>query len=148
MVQARGKTHATVNRRSRARHGVVQPAGLASMRISRTSPGRSDGGKTLDAFSAVVAGIVGSVLLFVAVVILQGAFRDTGDGTADSRIAGGGASLASRLHAEQREAISSYRWVDRSGGVVAIPIDRALELTVRELRVGSPSEGGKHPANG
>lgn len=112
------------------------------MRIGRAPSGRSDGGKTLDAFSAVVAGIVGSVLLFVAVVILQGAFRGTGDGTADSRIAGGGASLASRLHAEQQEAIRRYRWVDRQHGVVAVPIDRALELTVRELRDGGSRRSG------
>jgi hypothetical protein len=37
-----------------------------------------------------------------------------------------------RLHAEQLLRLQTYRWIDRDQGVLAIPIDRAMELTVRE----------------
>ena len=33
----------------------------------------------------------------------------------------------------QREQATTYGWVDRAKGVVRLPIDRAMELTVREL---------------
>ena len=38
-----------------------------------------------------------------------------------------------QLKASQTEQISEYRWVDRDAQVVAIPIDRAMELTARDL---------------
>jgi len=38
------------------------------------------------------------------------------------------------LRNKERAAAASYGWVDRSGGVVRLPVDRAVELTVRELQ--------------
>ena len=35
--------------------------------------------------------------------------------------------------AEQLEDLNSYGWVDQQAGIAHIPIDRAMELTVREL---------------
>ena len=36
------------------------------------------------------------------------------------------------LVAEQQEVLNGYRWIDQNAGVVAIPIDRAMELTAVE----------------
>jgi hypothetical protein len=45
----------------------------------------------------------------------------------------------------QREILNSYGWVDRAGGVVRIPVDRAIELV---LARGLPVRpGGAAPAN-
>jgi hypothetical protein len=44
------------------------------------------------------------------------------------------------LRAREDEALRSYGWVDRNGGVVRIPIDRAIELT---LERGLPSRQGQ-----
>ncbi len=45
-----------------------------------------------------------------------------------------------RLKTEQRHALNSYGWMDKANGVVHIPIDRAMELT---LQRGLPArEGG------
>jgi hypothetical protein len=41
-----------------------------------------------------------------------------------------------RVETEQRERLSGYRWVDRDAGVVSIPIERAMELVVREAAAG------------
>ncbi len=38
------------------------------------------------------------------------------------------------LHAKERSAAISYGWIDQSAGVVRLPVDRAVELTVRDLR--------------
>ncbi len=37
------------------------------------------------------------------------------------------------LQTEQLERINTYRWIDEKGGILAIPIDRAVEITVNEL---------------
>lgn len=34
---------------------------------------------------------------------------------------------------QQQSDLNDYAWVDRNKGIVRIPIDRAMELTVREL---------------
>ncbi len=37
-----------------------------------------------------------------------------------------------RLEAEQSEVLDAYRWIDESKGVVGIPVERAMEIVVRE----------------
>ena len=47
--------------------------------------------------------------------------------------------LLRETRAEQEARLGTYRWVDRGAGVVAIPIERAMELLVEEAR----REGGR-----
>jgi hypothetical protein len=42
------------------------------------------------------------------------------------------------LHAEEAKKTGSYGWVDRNAGVVQLPIDRAIELTARDLAAKQP----------
>ncbi|MGH8017166.1 MAG: hypothetical protein ACREIA_02580 [Opitutaceae bacterium] len=42
------------------------------------------------------------------------------------------------LHAKERSAATSYGWIDQAAGVVRLPVDRAMELTVRDLRQPQP----------
>ena len=37
-----------------------------------------------------------------------------------------------KLRAEEEAKLTSYQWVDQKAGVVRIPVDRALELTLRD----------------
>jgi hypothetical protein len=37
-----------------------------------------------------------------------------------------------RFRAKEEETLSTYGWVDRSSGVVRIPIERAMEIVARE----------------
>jgi hypothetical protein len=43
-----------------------------------------------------------------------------------------------KLHAEEDAVLTSYAWVDKPGGFVRIPVDRAMELLV--------SEACRHPS--
>lgn len=38
-----------------------------------------------------------------------------------------------QLRAAQADRIAHYAWIDRTRGVVALPIERAMELSVHEL---------------
>jgi hypothetical protein len=46
------------------------------------------------------------------------------------------------LNAENQKTLSSYHWVDRPKGVVAIPIDRAMQLVMVDLRSNQPHAAG------
>jgi hypothetical protein len=37
------------------------------------------------------------------------------------------------LRAKEKAALTTYAWIDQQGGVVRLPIDRAIELTIQEL---------------
>lgn len=81
---------------------------------------------------SAVAGLVGAVLLFVIVVLLQAMFyRMEGSEIARKTQSEPYEALA-RLDAEQREQLGSYRIVDPQAGTVRIPVERAMELVVAE----------------
>jgi hypothetical protein len=46
------------------------------------------------------------------------------------------------LNTENQKVLTQYRWVDKSKGVVGVPIDRAMELVVAELQSNKPHPAG------
>jgi hypothetical protein len=50
----------------------------------------------------------------------------------------------SALRAREQKQLSGYGWVDRSAGIVHIPIDRAMRLIAEK---GIPADFGKPPAS-
>src|SRR5919198_5718093 len=46
------------------------------------------------------------------------------------------------LHEETQKDLTTYAWVDKNKGVVRIPIDRAMELTVGDLAQRKPAPAG------
>ncbi len=43
------------------------------------------------------------------------------------------AERLSTMRAKEAEAATQYQWIDESAGVVRLPVDRAMELTRKEL---------------
>jgi hypothetical protein len=82
-------------------------------------------------------GILGAVLVFVITVGLQALFNSEQRRELDRKVVSKAPEALVRLAAEQQEKLHSYRWVDAKAGVVAIPIDRAMELTIRDLNRGA-----------
>jgi hypothetical protein len=46
------------------------------------------------------------------------------------------------LNAENQKLLTQYHWVDKSKGVVGIPIDRAMDLVVAQLQANEPHAAG------
>ena len=46
------------------------------------------------------------------------------------------------LNAENQKTLTQYRWVDKSKGVVGIPIDRAMQLVLSDLQASRPHPAG------
>ena len=79
-----------------------------------------------------VIGIVGAVLVFVAVVWLQALFHQVEERETRRKLLARPPAEIARLRAEQQEALRSYGWADQAAGIATIPIDRAMELVARE----------------
>ena len=46
------------------------------------------------------------------------------------------------LNAENQKFLTQYHWVDKTKGVVGIPIDRAMDLVVAQLQANKPHAAG------
>ena len=94
-----------------------------------TKTEQSDG---LYAPGIAVAGVVSAVATFVAIVGLQALYlslsRNQQEAAAQNTI-----DSSESLMAEQTAKLNQYAWIDRKNDVVAIPIDRAIELTAAQL---------------
>jgi hypothetical protein len=80
-------------------------------------------------------GFVGIVLFFVIVVSLQTLFYTVEKQEFQEKVVSQPAEELDALRAQQIENINAYRWVEKASGVVAIPIERAMELVVRDAAI-------------
>ena len=83
---------------------------------------------------SAVIGLIGAMLLVVIIVVLQAVFFDMEAAELERKVYSQRDEALARLEAEQRETLASYRWIDQEGGVVGIPIERAMELVAAESR--------------
>ena len=90
----------------------------------------------------VTIGILFVVLTFVLILLLQVYFFKTQEKEyARKVIEPKIAELTSHL-SDQATELHGYRWLDREQDIVTIPIERAMELVVREA-AGESAEGTK-----
>ena len=78
--------------------------------------------------------VIGGFLIFVLILVIaylpnKPAPLPEGTKTPEER-----AAILSELRAKETAAAKSYGWVDQTKGVVRIPIERAMQLTVEELK--------------
>jgi hypothetical protein len=90
--------------------------------------------------SIIITGLVMVLLFCVFVIFLvsQGqSIPDVEELKAQTRLK----NLAD-LNVENQKILTQYRWVDKSKGVVGIPIDRAMELVLVQLQSTQPHPAG------
>src|ERR1700751_2854555 len=46
------------------------------------------------------------------------------------------------LNSENQKVLTQYHWIDKSKGVVGVPIDRAMDLVLAELQSNKPHSAG------
>jgi hypothetical protein len=88
----------------------------------------------------IVTGLV-MVLLFCGLaffLVLQGqSIPNADEVTAQVRLK----NLAD-LNTENQKVLTQYHWIDKSKGVVGVPIDRAMDLVLAELQSNKPHAAG------
>jgi hypothetical protein len=84
------------------------------------------------AWSVVFYGLVGGLVVVLAIFGLEVFYGSTAGAEDERKAAGPAAEKLQQELDEQRSPIESYHWIDEDNGVVALPIERAMELVVQE----------------
>lgn len=74
-------------------------------------------------------GVILVFLLVVAVAYLPNRAVPSEEKSAEIRF-----QIRNEVRAEQARLTSSYEWVNQAEGIVRIPVERAIEIAVEELR--------------
>jgi len=83
---------------------------------------------TMIAFVGVVGTII-TVFLVFAVAALSQSFEKTEN---EVKVVEVPEATSDSILANQAAALTEYRWIDQDKNIVAVPIDRAMEIVVQE----------------
>ena len=98
--------------------------------------------------TTVLIGIASIILLLVVVVFVIALFQNVQYLQTVQKIYDRPYAEVRTLHAQQQENLYSYRWINKQAGVVGIPINQAITLTVRDLKAGRQPNTIQQPAGG
>jgi hypothetical protein len=90
--------------------------------------------------SVIVVGLV-MVLLFVGRASFLVSQRENIP-TVDEQTAQVRLKNLADLNAENQKVLTEYHWIDKSKGVVGVPIDRAMDLVMAQLQANKPHVAG------
>lgn len=88
--------------------------------------------ENLDTPLIITIGVLLVILTFVLILLLQAWFFQAQGEEYDRKVTSQRSEELATLVAAQEETLHSYRWIDKDKGVVGIPIDRAMDIIVRE----------------
>lgn len=80
----------------------------------------------------LLVGIVGTCLFIFVVLYVHVLFENHLSGEERRKQINVAPAELMQYRAEQEALLHGYRWIDENAGVVQIPIERAMELVVRE----------------
>jgi hypothetical protein len=81
-----------------------------------------------------LVGVLGTVLVFVIILFLAVLYRRVETRQQYDKDVSQPYTAVADLANRQRGTLASYGWVDQEKGIVAIPIGRAIDLVVEEIR--------------
>jgi len=79
-----------------------------------------------------IAAVVLGLVVVASSLWLEALYRKTADTERVRKVISQEPAELRTLEAGQLDQLRDYRWVDPSGGVVAVPIERAMELVIRD----------------
>lgn len=99
-----------------------------------------------DALTTATVGIVGTILVIIVVVFVQGLYESERRDEFQRKVVDEIPEELRSLRAAQRARLEQTGWVDKPNGFVAIPIERAMELMVEDKNPGAPIIVAEPPA--
>jgi nitrogen fixation protein FixH len=93
-----------------------------------------------------LVGFISALMFFAIIILLEVIFYWTDSQQRYELVVSQPPQELAALTHNQQARLAEYRWVDEKKGVVAIPIDRAMELVVADLSAAAkpaPAKEGK-----
>ncbi len=103
-------------------NGVTQSNHLESHRDDLNTP------------MIALIGFLSAILLFVLIIAMQVVYYDIHDAAFNAKVVSQRPAELTKVVTEQQEKLNTYRWVNEASGTVAIPIDVAMNLIIKENR--------------
>ena len=82
--------------------------------------------------------VVGTILLAVIVVFIQGLYERANRAELGRKVVSETPAELHRLRVEQLTRLNAMAWVDRKNGIVAVPIDKAIDLMLADPNPAAP----------
>lgn len=89
-----------------------------------------------NAATTITIGILAAIFVILSIIVLQAVFFRAQDREHRIKVVAETPQELKDLRAAQIEKLQGYRWVDKKEGVAGIPIDRAMEIVVRDAKEG------------
>ena len=103
--------------------------------MSEQPPTSEPGGLSLSLSALSIFGLILSFLLVVIVLVAINRPAPVGDRTSQKRD-----NTLMEVRSWHEEILTSYGWIDQSAGIVRVPIERAMELTLKDLSDEPPAD--------
>jgi hypothetical protein len=91
-----------------------------------------------DALTTATVGIVGTILVVIVVVFVQGLYESVSRSEFQRKVVDVVPAELRSLRAAQLTRLHATGWVDRRNGFVAIPIEKAMELLAADPNPAAP----------
>ena len=91
-----------------------------------------------DALTTATVGIVGAILVILAVVFVQGLYESVNRSEFRRKIVDEAPAELRKLRTAQLARLHATGWVDKRNGYVAIPIEKAMELLASDPSWAAP----------
>jgi hypothetical protein len=88
-----------------------------------------------------VVGLLGTLLTIILILIVQVLYYTASNQGEIEKVIKAPTTASDSLLAEQEVKLTRYGWINRENKLVAIPIERAMEVVVRELSAAGDREG-------
>jgi hypothetical protein len=88
------------------------------------------------AAATLIVGLIGFGLVLVTIIGVVALYRGADNAEFAAKNYGAPHRELAELRNKQLQELGGYRWLDQTKGAVGLPIERAMELTVRDLADG------------
>ncbi len=84
-------------------------------------------------FWVTLAAVIGGFAIFLLILFIAYLPQAPAPLPEGSKTPAERAALLAETRAKEKSLTTTYGWVDQANGVVRLPVDRAVELTIQEL---------------
>ena len=103
--------------------------------MSEQPPTSEPGGLSLSLSALSIFGLILSFLLVVILLVAVNRPAPVGDRDSQKRD-----NTLMEVRSWHEEILTTYGWIDQSAGIVRVPIERAMELTLKDLSDEPPAD--------